>query len=75
MLANSPSILTRSSHRIECMCVYSKGFVVAGKDCSIFVYKVTHNPAKPFEVTHTFTFKAFTDLKDLLVTGVAVTPH
>lgn len=64
-----------SPHRIECLCITTRGFVAGGKDCSVFVYRCSHNVNNPYDNTHRFTFKGYSDLRDLLISGVSISPQ
>lgn len=57
------------------MCTYSKGFIVGGKDASVFVYRATGDPLNPYEESQRFLFKAYSELKELFVAGLSIAPH
>ncbi|EAS05472.2 WD40 domain protein (macronuclear) [Tetrahymena thermophila SB210] len=75
VLKQSPVFINKQSWRIECINTYSKGFIVGAKDSSIYVYRATNDDKNRYEEVNRVLFKQYSDLKDLYVTGLSITPH
>lgn len=54
LLADSPNKKLNQPWKPECITSYSKGFIVGGENCTIFVYKSTNDNQNPFELVQKF---------------------
>lgn len=73
-LPDSPIYLLKQTWKPECITTYTKGFIVGGENCMIFVYKQTNDNLNPFEVVNRITVTKRLEFKDA-VKGISITPH
>lgn len=71
---NSPSNILNASWYIRCITNYSKGFIVGGDFCLIFVYRLNEE-SKQWDVCHQIQAKQLNDYKDFFVNSLAVSPN
>lgn len=57
VLRHSPVNLNKQSWRIECMCIFSGGFIIGCKDSTVYVYSATGDPKNPYDESNRFLFK------------------
>lgn len=73
VLKNSPSFLLKAAWTIKSLISYSKGFIVGGDNCQIFVYRFTEE--SKFELTHQLQPKQLNDFKEVQVLSMTITPQ
>ena len=75
VLKDSPFNIYKNTWRIECISIYSKGFIIGSKDATVIVYKATNNEKAPFEETYKVSFGQITEIKDNYIAGISIAPH
>ncbi len=61
VLKNSPASLLKNNWNIHCITPFSKGFILGGESCMVFIYKYFEDMdgMKKWEVTHQMQVKIF----------------
>jgi cilia- and flagella-associated protein 57 len=61
VLKNSPASLLKNNWNVHCITPFSKGFILGGESCMVFIYKYFEDMdgMKKWEVTHQMQVKIF----------------